>query len=106
MRSRLQGIILFGIAAFLLATSKKELVTSSIQEWRIRRKMIYDASESQRELVFDRQALEYDSMHQQFKNPELYFEIVRLGSIDFKKHMSSNKSIEDSSTAENASESN
>ncbi|MFL9831696.1 hypothetical protein ABS764_12640 [Flavobacterium sp. ST-87] len=105
MKSKLNGLILFIIATFLLVVSRKDLLYGFIDDWRIRRKDAQTTAQSPNELRFEKQRLDYDSIQKSFKNPNLYFEVVRLGNIDFKSYKR-NVKIEDGDNAENASESN
>lgn len=106
MRSKLNGILLFLIAAFLLLLSKSDFLYDLLGEWRMRRKSPQTNLQNPDSLRFERQRLEYQTKPKEFKNPVLYFEVVRIGELDFKSYQKSSKKIEDGSTPENASESN
>lgn len=106
MKSKLNGLFLFIIATFLLVLSRKDLLYGFIDEWRMRRKNAETTEQNPNELRFEKQTLDYDSIQKKFKNPSLYFEVVRLGNIDFKSYKRNEKKVEDGDTEENASESN
>lgn len=106
MKSKLNGLILFIIATFLLIVSRKDLLYGIIDDWRMRRKEAQTTAQNPNELRFETQKLGYDSIQKSFKNPNLYFEVVRLGNIDFKSYKRNIKKVEDGDIAENASESN
>jgi|GEM_PF-4201793 len=106
MKSKLNGLFLFIIATFLLVLSRKDLLYGFIDDWRMRRKTTQTTAQSPNELRFERQKLGFDSIQKTLKNPNLYFEVVRLGNIGFKSYKRNIKKVEDGDTAENASESN
>lgn len=106
MKSKLNGLFLFIIATSLLVLSRKDLLSGFIDDWWMRRKNSQTTAQSPNELQFERQKLGFDSIQKSFKNPNLYFEVVRLVNIDFKSYKRTIKKVEDGDTAENASESN
>lgn len=106
MKSKLNGLFLFIIATFLLVLSRKDLVSGFIDDWRMRRKNAQITAKKPHELRFETQKIGYDSIQKSFKNPNLYFEVVRLGHIDFKSYKTNAKKVEDGDIAEDASESN
>lgn len=106
MKSKMNGLILFIIATFLLVLSRKDSLYGFIDDWRMRRKNTQTTAQNPNELRFETQKLGFDSIQKSFKNPNLYFEVVRLGTIDFKSYKRNIKKVEDGDTAENASGSN
>ncbi|GAA4789885.1 hypothetical protein GCM10023231_17290 [Olivibacter ginsenosidimutans] len=106
MKSKLKGLFLFIIATFLLGLSRKDLLYGWIDDWYMRKKIAETKSQNPNELRFETQKLDYDSLQKSFKNPNLYFEVVRLGHIDFNSYKRNVKKVEDGDIAENASESN
>ncbi|SDE61763.1 hypothetical protein SAMN04487996_10634 [Dyadobacter soli] len=70
--------MLFLIAAFLLMISKSDFLYDLLGEWCMRRRSPQTNLQNPDSLRFERQHLEYQTKLKGFKNPVLYFEVVRI----------------------------
>jgi len=104
MQSRIRSLVLLIFAILLLLVGSRKEWNSWLEKWQNRKKAgTQNIKQELQKLEFEQQKLDFDSLSGKLHNPVLYFEVIRLGEVDFQTN--SKITIESGNTIENASES-